>query len=58
VRTTVIDAYQRNYQVWLASNCIASYHEEHHAVSMRYMEGKMGVAMTNQQLEAKLRKHA
>jgi nicotinamidase-related amidase len=58
VRTTVIDAYQRDYAVWLASECIDSYDQEHHAISMRYMEGKMGIAMTNQQLEGELRKRA
>jgi nicotinamidase-related amidase len=47
VRTTVIDAYQRDYAVWLASDCIDSYDEEHHAISMRYMDGKLGIAMTN-----------
>jgi nicotinamidase-related amidase len=56
VRTTVIDAYQRDYDVWLASECIDSYDEEHHAISMRYMGGKMGIAMTNEQIDAQLRK--
>jgi nicotinamidase-related amidase len=56
VRTTVIDAYQRDYQVWLASDCIDSYDEEHHAISMRYMDGKMGIAMTNEEIDWRLRR--
>ncbi len=55
VRTTVIDAYQRDCEVWLASDCIDSYDEEHRAISMRYMDGKMGDAVTNQEIDVRLR---
>lgn len=54
VRTTAIDAYQRDYKVLLARDCIESYDEVHHDASMRYMDGKIGIAMTNRQLEAEL----
>jgi nicotinamidase-related amidase len=33
VRTTVIDAYQRDYEVILATDCIASYDEDHHEIT-------------------------
>jgi nicotinamidase-related amidase len=39
VRTTVIDAYQRDYEVWLAAEGVASFDEEHHEVTLRYLEG-------------------
>jgi nicotinamidase-related amidase len=55
VRMTAIDAYQRDYEVWLASDCIDSYDEQHHAVSMRYLDGKIGLAMTNEELRGVLR---
>jgi nicotinamidase-related amidase len=55
VRTTVIDAYQRDYGVRIAGDCTDSYDEEHHSISMRYMDGKLGIAMTNGQLDAELR---
>jgi nicotinamidase-related amidase len=55
VRATIVDAYQRDYAVWIARDCIDSYDEEHHAVSMKYMDGKLGIAMTNGQLDAELR---
>jgi nicotinamidase-related amidase len=55
VRMTAIDAYQRDYEVWLASDCIDSYDEAHHAVSMRYLDGKIGLAMTNEELQTVLR---
>lgn len=50
VRTTAIDAYQRDYRVLLASECLASHDPEHGRVSMAYMTGSIAVAMTNDQL--------
>ena len=50
VRTTVVDAYQRDYEVLLAQDCIASYDQEHHDVSWRYMNGKLGRGLTTAQL--------
>jgi nicotinamidase-related amidase len=49
-RSTVIDAYQRDYPVLLAKDCIASYDKEHHDISWRYMDGKLGRGMTNSEL--------
>ncbi len=37
VRMTAIDAYQRDYQVLIASDCVASYDMEHHEVTVRYL---------------------
>jgi len=45
VRTTVIDAYQRDYEVILARDCIDSYDQEHHDVSWKYMNGKLGESL-------------
>ncbi len=55
VRTTAIDAYQRDYKVILAVDCIESYDQVHHDISIRYMDGKIGLAMTNPELEVELR---
>ena len=38
VRTTAIDAYQRDYEVLVASDCVASYDAEHHEVTKRYLD--------------------
>ena len=38
IRTTAIDAYQRDYDVLIASDCVASYDAEHHEVTKRYLE--------------------
>ncbi len=54
IRTTAIDAYQRDLEVIFASDCIASYDEEHARISMRYMDGKIGHALTNYEIQARL----
>jgi nicotinamidase-related amidase len=55
IRTTAIDAYQRDWSVVLASDCIDSYDREHHEISMRYMKDKLASVMSNQEIRAALR---
>jgi nicotinamidase-related amidase len=50
IRATVVDAYQRDIDVLLARDCIDSYDEEHDRVTWRYMNGKLGRGLTNQEL--------
>jgi nicotinamidase-related amidase len=50
IRMTAIDAYQRDWPVILASDCIASYDQEHHEISLRYMKDKIAAVMTNQEI--------
>lgn len=50
VRTTVVDAYQRDYEVILAKDCIDSLDREHHEVTWRYMDGKLGRGMANEEI--------
>jgi nicotinamidase-related amidase len=47
IRTTVIDAYQRDYDVVVASDCIGSYDAEHHDVTIRYLGGKLARLASN-----------
>lgn len=54
VRMAVVDAYQRDHEVILARECIESYDAEHHDVSWRYMEGKLGRSMGNEQIRTAL----
>jgi len=54
VRMTAIDAYQRDWAVILAEDCIGSYDREHHEVSLRYMRGKIAEVLTNQEILARL----
>ena len=41
VRMTAIDAYQRDYDVIVAAECVASGDPEHHDVTLRYLDGNI-----------------
>jgi len=52
VRMTVIDAYQRDYEVILAADCTDSYDGEHHEVSLRYFKNSnIAALLTNSQIK-------
>jgi nicotinamidase-related amidase len=51
IRTTAIDAYQRDWAVVLASDCIESYDQEHHEISLRYMQDKLARVMSNKEIQ-------
>ena len=55
VRTTAVDAYQRDYRVILASDTIASYDGEYHRESMRYLAQSIATSMTNSEIKDALR---
>lgn len=54
IRTTAIDAYQRDWPVILASDCIDSYDRQHHEISLRYMRDKIAALMTNEEIRSLL----
>jgi len=54
IRMSAIDAYQRDWQVILASDCIDSFDREHHEISLRYMKGKIASVMRNEEIRAML----
>jgi nicotinamidase-related amidase len=54
IRTTAIDAYQRDWPVVLALDCIDSYDREHHKISLRYMKDKLAAVLTNGELRSAL----
>jgi nicotinamidase-related amidase len=54
IRTTAIDAYQRDWPVILAVDCIDSYDQEHHEISLRYMKDKIAAVMTNAEIRTAL----
>ena len=41
IRSTVVDAYQRDLDVILPRGCFDSHDAEHHEISLRYMENKL-----------------
>jgi isochorismate hydrolase len=52
IRTTAIDAYQRDLRVVLVSDCISSYDDEHSRVSMKYMQDKIAAVATSDEIIA------
>jgi nicotinamidase-related amidase len=50
IRMTAIDAYQRDWEVVLAADCVESYDREHHDVSLRYMKGRIASVMGNEEI--------
>jgi nicotinamidase-related amidase len=54
VRTTVIDAYQRDYETIVAAECVASYDPEHHEVTARYLNDKVAPFMSSASILALL----
>lgn len=50
IRMTAIDAYQRDWPVTLALDCIDSYDREHHEVSLRYMRDKIASVRSNEEI--------
>ena len=50
IRTTAIDAYQRDWRVVVAADCVDSYDREHHEISLKYIKDKIASVMTNEEL--------
>jgi nicotinamidase-related amidase len=57
IRTTAIDAYQRDWPVILAADGIDSYDREHHAISVRYMKDKIAAVMSNEEIRSAIGPH-
>jgi nicotinamidase-related amidase len=54
IRTTVIDAYQRDFEVVVVSDGVGSYDAEHDAVTRKYLDGKMARFMTSREIASML----
>lgn len=54
IRVSAIDAYQRDWKVIVAADCVGSYDVEHHEVSLRYMNGKIASVMSNEDIREML----
>jgi nicotinamidase-related amidase len=55
IRMAAIDAYQRDWKVILAADCVDSYDQEHHEISLRYMKDKIASVMSNEEIREMLR---
>jgi nicotinamidase-related amidase len=52
IRTTAIDAYQRDWPVIVATDCVDSYDRDHHRVTLNYMRDKLAALKTNSEIDA------
>jgi len=50
----LIDAYQQDWKVIIAGDCVDSYDREHHEITLRYLNGKIASVLTNQENRAAL----
>jgi nicotinamidase-related amidase len=50
VRTTAIDAYQRDYNVILASDCVDAYDKEQHDNSIKYLQYAVAKGLDNEEI--------
>ena len=50
VRSTAIDAYQRDMRILLASDCLASHDPDHGRISMAYMDRNIAAVADNDQI--------
>jgi nicotinamidase-related amidase len=54
IRATAIDAYQRDLDVIIAKDCVGSYDEEHHRITLRYLDGKVARVLSNAEIARRL----
>jgi nicotinamidase-related amidase len=57
IRMTAIDAYQRDYEVLVASDCVTSYDAEHHEITRHYLDGKIARFLTSGEIAKVLGHH-
>ena len=50
VRMAAIDAFQRDLEVIIAADCVASYDNEHHDISLRYLGKDISRVLDNNQI--------
>jgi len=50
VRMTVIDAYQRDYEVIVSKDGVASNDDEHHRITMKYFEPTIAGVLSNEEV--------
>lgn len=55
IRTAAIDAYQNDYGVIIAKECVNSWDKKHHEITLDYLKGAMGMPiLSNNQIKRKI----
>lgn len=55
VAISAVDAYQRNYCVIIAKDCVGSHDSEYHRVFLRYLGSRIGDVLSNQSIMRSVR---
>jgi nicotinamidase-related amidase len=55
IRTTVIDAFMRDYRVLIPVECVASYDEQHHASTLDYLSRRVAKVLSLEELLQRIR---
>ncbi len=56
IRTTATDAYQNDYEVIIANECVNSWDKNHHNITLEYLKGSMGIeVLSNNQIKRKIK---
>ncbi len=54
IRTAAIDAYQNDYEVIIAKDCVNSWDKKHHEITLKYLKFSMGIrVLSNNQIKRK-----
>lgn len=54
IRTTLIDAYQRDWPIVLATDCVGSCDHVHHQVTLDYVKDKLATLRANSEIEEEI----
>ena len=54
IRMAAIDAYQRDYEVVIASDCVDSYDKDHGRITLEYLADKIALLRSNEEIAARL----
>jgi nicotinamidase-related amidase len=57
IRSTAVDAYQRDYEVVVASECVQAFTEREHLDSVRAMDGYIATFLSNKDLRERISLH-
>ncbi len=50
IRSTAVDAYQRDYDIFIAKDCIAAFNEKDHRDSVQAMDGYIATFLSNSEI--------
>ena len=50
IRAAAVDAYQRDFEVVIPTDCVSSYDENYNKESLRYLEQSIGTLKTNKEI--------